>query len=166
MGFLHKIKASPYYERLKNSVQYRYDRRQFLIISGAFGVVFLLILFMFFALWSVSQEVGALLLLMLELLVPLFLIVYSAFRWLDIFTHIDSYIFCQVKLDRPHIEGRGGAHFTVEFTDRHGKRLQRDTSKMFSSQWEPFLEEYNNQTVLIGYNEETDRVVVIGLENG
>lgn len=166
MGFLHKIKASPYYERLKNSVQYRYDRRQFLIFAGVFGVILLLILFMFFALWSASQEVDALLLLMLELLAPLILIVYFAFRWLDIFTHIDSYIFCRVRLDHPHTQYRGGVSFTVEFTDRHGKILRRDTAAMFSSDWEPTLEEYNNQTVLIGYNEETDRVVVIGRENG
>jgi hypothetical protein len=79
----------------------------------------------------------------------------------EIFLHIDSYIFRQAQLDHPHVKGRGGTYYTVEFTDRNGKTLRRDTRAMFTSAAEPFLEDYNNKTVTIGYNEKTDRLVVL-----
>jgi hypothetical protein len=64
-------------------------------------------------------------------------------------------------MDKIHLHGRGIACFTVEFTDRQGKTQIRDTANMFSSQWEPYVEAYNNKMALIGYNKVTDRLVVI-----
>ena len=55
----------------------------------------------------------------------------------------------------------GGHYYTVEFYDRQGKPLRRNTSCMFRDLFQPTLEEYNGQRVLIGYNSKTDRVVVI-----
>lgn len=160
MDFLQKIKDSPHYGRLKNSAQYRYDRRQFLIISVAFGIIFLMILPAMILAGDAGDPAGFV--MVIFLMIGYFLAwLYFVYHWLEIFLHINSYIFFQARLDQPHVQGRGGVGFTVEFTDRHGNQLQRKTSAMFSSQWEPYLEEYNNQTVLMGYNEKTDRLVVI-----
>lgn len=161
MNFLQKIRESPNYTRLKNSEQYRYDKRQFIIISVCFGIIFLLFLpMMILAAGSPSAAVA---LFYLVLLVVGYFLVWAfyTYTWLEIFRHMDSYIFFQARLDQPHIHGRGGVSFTVKFTDCHGKQQQKETSKMFSSQWEPLLEDYNNQLVLMGYNEETDRLVLI-----
>lgn len=158
---IQKIKGSPHYSRLRESVQYRFDRRQFLIISVLFGLIFLMFLPLMILAGDTSNGEASFAMCILLMLGLLLAVVFYAYSWLGIFLYIDSYIFCQVRLDQPHAVGRGGVKFTVEFTDRHGTQLKRDTSAMFSSQWEPLLEDYNNKTVLIGYNEETDRVVLI-----
>lgn len=161
MRFLQKIKDSPHYSRLKNSAQYRYDRRQLIIMSVCLGIVLLPMMVLLCLEFKIGNPDPSIVLAVFYVLFLVGALIYFAYHWLEIFLHIDSYIFCQVRLDQPHVQGRGGAYFTVKFTDRHGNQLQRDTSKMFSSNWEPYLEEYNNQMVLIGYNEKTDRLVVI-----
>lgn len=161
MRFLQTIKESPHYLRLKNSVQYRYDRRQFVIFSVIIGISFVIMLPLVFLVGSSNEDAAAFVMVMFLMMGYFVGWLFITYHWLEIFRHIDSYIFFQARLDQPHVSGRGGASFTVEFTDRHGKTIKRDTSQMFSSQWEPYLEDYINQTVLIGYNEETDRLVVI-----
>lgn len=164
MNPIQKMKNSPHYLRLKESVEYRYDKKQFLLIFVSIGLLALPILITGIVLLGRSGNSSAMYSMVWFMFLGfgyLMLLLYFAYRWLEIFLHIDSYIFCEVLLDQPHVQGRGGVKFTVTFTDRHGKQLKRETSTMFSSSWEPYLEDYNNQKVLIGYNEETDRVVVI-----
>lgn len=163
MNSIQKMKNSPHYLRLKESVEYRFERKQFVIVASLFGGLFVLLLLMLLPLTGQTDRSDSAITMGLAFLGFLYcpLILYQAYRWLEVFLHIDSYIFCEVLLDQPHVQGRGGVKFTVTFTDRHGKQLKRETSTMFSSSWEPYLEDYNNQKVLIGYNEETDRVVVI-----
>ncbi len=161
MHFFGKIKDSPNYERLKNSVQYRYDRWQFRII-GIFCAILILPMLALLSLGiGVKGAEVAVAFGIVYMLAMLCMVAYFAYHWLEIFRYMDSYIFCQVRLDQPHVAGRSGVKFTVEFTDRHGKLQKRDTDTMFSSHWEPYLEDYNNKIVLIGYNEETDRIVII-----
>ena len=163
MNPIQKMKNSPHYLRLKESVEYRFDRKQFVIVASLFGGLFVLLLLMLLPLTGQTDRSDSAITMGLAFLGFLYcpLILYQAYRWLEIFLHIDSYIFREVVLDRPHTAGRYGMYFTVTFLDRHGKPLKRDTAKMFFSQSEPCFEDYNNQKVLIGYNEETDRVVVI-----
>lgn len=160
---MNKIKDSPHYSRLKESVEYRYARKQFLIALLCFGLGALILILPISLVVDANDPSDAFAFAGFAFtgIVYLCFIAYFTYRWLEIFLHIDSYIFCEVVLDQPHVEGRGGVKFTVTFTDRHGKHLKRDTGTMFSSHYEPYLEDYNNQKVLIGYNEETDRVVVI-----
>ena len=161
MNFIQKIKESPHYERLKKSVQYTYDRRQFIIISVCFGLIDLL--FVPLGILAGETSADASFVMCLFLGIGLFGVwLYYLYHWLEIFLRMDRYIFCQVRLEHPHTQYRGGTYYTVEFTDRQGNTIKRDTSPMFSSDWEPYLEDYNNKTVLIGYNEEMDRLVVIG----
>lgn len=161
MNFLQKVRESPNYTRLKNSEQYRYDKRQFIIISVVFGIIFLLLLPAIVLVAGDASAAAAFFLLLFLMMGYFLLWGYYTYHWLEIFRHMESYIFFQARLDQPHMNGRGGVSFTVKFTDRHGKPQQKETSKMFSSQSEPLLEDYNNQTVLLGYNEETDRLVLI-----
>ena len=164
MNPIQRIKASPHYSQLKGSVDYRYDKKQFLLIFVSIGLLVLPILITLIVLLGRSGNSGAMygmVWLMFLGFGYLMLLLYFAYRWMEIFLHIDSYIFCEVLLDQPHVVGRGSVKFTVTFPDSHGKQRTCDTSGMFSSGWEPYLEDYNNQTVLIAYNEVTDRVVVV-----
>lgn len=163
MHWLQAIKDSPNYPRLKDSVQYRYDRKQFLIIAIFLGGLLLFLLLSLIPLLNHSEKSDAS--IAMGLLFIVFFCVpaigYFAYHWLEIFLHIGSYTFCEVVFDKPHTGYRGGAYFTVEITDRLGNKHKKDTSQMFSSNWEPFFEDYVNQKVLVGYNSETDRLVVI-----
>lgn len=163
MNWLSQIKESPHYDKLKGSVQYKYDRRQFLII----GAMVALMLLMFVPLLALEArdpyaDAAGSLFVVLWCLVMVGMALYFLYRWLEIFLFIDHYTFFRARLDRPYLRHRGGAGFTVEFTDRQGNRREMQTSPMFSSQWEPNLEEYNNKEVLMAYNEKTDRLIVIG----
>ena len=112
MDFLHKIKDSPNYNRLKNSAQYRYDRRQFLIMSVIFGIIFLMFLPLFFLVGDGGD--AASFVLVVFMLMGYFLVwLYFLYRWLEIYLYIDSYIFCHARLDQPHVHGRGGASFLI-----------------------------------------------------
>ncbi len=159
MNFFARIKSSPHYDRLKHSAEYRYSRRQcilFMMIMLFYGLVTFLPAFFIEGELDVSFGI-----LVVFFMVFFGMWLYYCYCWLEIFLHMEHYIFCQVKMDKIHLHGRGTACFTVEFTDRQGKTQIRDTANMFSSQWEPYVEAYNNKMALIGYNEVTDRLVVI-----
>lgn len=161
---MSKMKASPHYSQLKDSVDYRFDRKQFWIFTGISLPILLPLLILVIVTLSRSESPNVAFGIMwcsFWGIAYLMLLAYFAYRWLEIFLHIDSYIFREVLLNQPHLVGRGGVKFTVTFPDSQGKQRTCDTGGMFSSGWEPYLEDYNNQTVLIAYNEVTDRVVVI-----
>ena len=162
MRWLKAVKDSPNYPRLKESVEYRFWKRELLGTSAVLGgILFLITLFCLPILLDFDGASGIVLKGLLAIAaIYLPIIGYYGYQWLAIFRHIDSYTFCETVLDRPHMS-RYGAGYTVEITDRRGSKLTRDTTKMFRSESEPYLEEYNNQKVLVGYNEETDRVAVI-----
>ena len=161
MLWLQKIKDSPNYPRLKNSVQYRFERKQFLVIAGILGAAYLLGLMVSLDLirFEPGRDGGIAILVMMSVMV-LPMVAYFAYRWLRLFLHIDAWRFSEAVLDKPHAGYKGGVYFTVEITDRRGNKKQVDTANMFSS-GEPMLEDYANQKVLIGYNEETELVAVI-----
>lgn len=171
MNRISSIKESPHYEKLKSSVQYKHDRRQ-VVVFGCVAALLLLILVP--SLIAESQNpynvaTSAVFVPFLVLIMLVYLL-YTIFRWLEIFLYIDQYVFREVVLDRPHVQSNGRysatVHFTVTLTDRYGKEIERDTDAMFSANSVPVLEEYNNKKVLVGYNEKTDRLIVIRLVNG
>ncbi len=159
MDFIRKIKESPHYERLKNSDQYRFDKRQCIIIGALTAFYGLACLLPMLSLSGPAVASAAL--VVIFFLVFFCMFVYYTYQWLEIFLHMEHYTFCQVKMDRIHVHGRGMVRFTVEFTDRSGKTQTRDTAPMFSSEWKPYVEDYNNKMALVGYNEKTDRLIVI-----
>ena len=158
MRCLDSIRESPNYPRLKESVEYRYCKTRFwtvgllsltcILVSliprtgigngGSRGILFLLGIVLFFVFLG-----------------------YGCWPMVEMFLHISDYIFMEVTLQDIHSVGKYGHYYTVEFKDRQGNSLRRNTSCMFRDLFQPTLEEYNGQRVLIGYNSKTDRVAVI-----
>ena len=94
------------------------------------------------------------------------ILVFCAIRTINIFRHPESYHFCKTVLCNP----RGGSirdtiKFTVLIEDADGNKFAADTHSIFTTHRgypNLALEDYVNQTVTVGYNEETGQVVVIG----
>ena len=161
---MKKSRTRPHYPRLRDSVECRYCKSRFL--TATLGILALTLLVALTTLIDPPGGRNGFQVGMVILVSILFLgyWVSLGYSWLEIFLHIDSCQFCEVVLDRPYIErSRYGARvrFTVEFADRSGNLLTRNTTAMFSSEKEPRLEDYDHKTVRIAYNPKTDRVIVI-----
>lgn len=87
-------------------------------------------------------------------------------RTIQIFGRPEEYIFCKCKLSSPHqrLWTKGNMYFTVVIEDEELGRFTAQTHAIFESYGiiEPLLETYINRTVTIGYNRQTETVVVIG----
>ena len=94
------------------------------------------------------------------------ILVFCAVRTVSIFRCPGSYHFCKTKLCNP----KGGSvrdtiRFTVLIEDADGNKFAADTHSIFHthrSMFGPALEDYVNQAVTAGYNEETGQVIIIG----
>ena len=94
------------------------------------------------------------------------ILVFCSIRTINIFHHAESYHFCKANLCNP----KGGSlrdtiKFTVLIEDADGNKFAANTHSIFTThRGSPnlALEDYVNQTVTVGYNEETGQVVVIG----
>lgn len=88
------------------------------------------------------------------------------YRSIQIFRRVEGYRFYKCRLSSPHQRpfSKGAMYFSVVIEDENGTRFIRDTHAIFQSHgvMSPLLEEYINQTVTVGYNRETEMVVVIG----
>ena len=78
----------------------------------------------------------------------------------------EEYFFCKCTLSSVHHRAflKGAMYFTVVIEDPEGNRFAADTHAIFAAYGiaEPLLENYINRTVTVGYNRETEMVVVIG----
>lgn len=87
-------------------------------------------------------------------------------RTFRIFRKPEEYFFCKCKLTSFHHKPflKGGMYFTVVIEDPEGGRFTADTHAIFAAYGiaEPLVENYVGKTVTIGYNRETEMVVVIG----
>ena len=87
-------------------------------------------------------------------------------RTINIFRHAESYHFCKTVLCNP----KGGSirdtiKFTVLIEDADGDKFAANTHSIFHTHtgwFTPGFEDYVNQTVTAGYNEETGQVIIIG----
>ena len=87
------------------------------------------------------------------------------YRILKICQAADAYTFTEAVLNQPHgcWYTRDRVCFTVCVQDSSGDWLGANTNSIFCVRfWEQRPEDYVNQKVLIGYNDETGMVVVIG----
>ena len=158
MSFWSVLRQSPNYPQLKNSVEYNYCKKRILILAVAM-LVFLVALLI-----PDQGDVNGVKqgILLVAGMVSLWLFFgYGCWPMVEMFLHISDYYFTEVTLQDIHSVGRYGHYYIVEFNDRQGKLLRRNTSCMFHALSKPTLEEYNGKRVLIGYNSKTDRVVVI-----
>lgn len=98
-------------------------------------------------------------------LVPIFGVHIRELR--RIYRNYEAYQFYQVKLSQPHSSDWSRArsmYFTVLLQDEEGT-IVANTHSIFGTnkrQIGPLMEDYLNETVTVGYNEETAEVVVIG----
>lgn len=86
-------------------------------------------------------------------------------RYFRVFRKISRYTFHRAVLDRPSISRFVHAfHFTVTLEGTEKGTVTADTSSIFLARgWlGPILEDYVNKEVTLAYNEETNRVVVMG----
>lgn len=159
MERLRRIWEHPNFDRIKNSVEWKALKREILLLFGILGGYSLfLIVIMLNA--RIQDSPKAALGTVLMVLLLLGETCYYLYRIWELFWYIDRYTFSTALLDKPHQGYKGSMYFTVEVLNRQGKTISRDTRKIFS-QGNPNFEEYLNKQVLVGYNEETDMVVVI-----
>jgi amino acid transporter len=94
------------------------------------------------------------------------LLIFCLWRTISIFRCPGSYHFCKAKLSNP----KGGRirdtiRFLVVLEDMDGNKFTAYTHSIFHTHKSSAglaLEDYVNQEVTVGYNEETGQVVVIG----
>lgn len=153
MRSLSEIKESPHYQRLKNSVEFKAERRSTWIVG-----IFCLILMLLMAAAAGSSRGMARSVIGFVVMLPCFL--YQLYRLVRIFFHMDSYTYTEVLLDQPKQGYKGSMYFQVRLRDRSGREFETDTNAIFSRS-EPCFEDYVNQKALVGYNNTTELVVVI-----
>ena len=156
MLWLQKLKDSPNYPRIRNSVELKAQLRQALFVWIATAVMLLLA-----ALVGVGKTPKS---TVSFVIIVLFMVPYSlyyVYRVGVLFWKIECWTFSETTLDRPHLGYKNAACFTVTVRDRSGRELEKETSHIFGTASDPVFEDYVNRRVLIGYNEETELVAVI-----
>lgn len=156
MLWLQKLKDSPNYPRIRNSVELKAQLRQALFVWIATAVMLLLA-----ALAGVGKTPKS---TVSFVIIVLFMIPYSlyyVYRVGILFWKIERWTFSEATLDRPHLGYKNSACFTVTVRDRSGRELQRDTTNIFGSISEPVFDDCVNKRVLVGYHDETDTVAII-----
>ncbi len=154
------IKESPNYPRLKASVEMRFARHNAVLYAVMAGVSALFIL-LIGSIKSPGAGAAASVMLLLFLSPIALFYVYRIFK---IYHHIDAYTFTEAELIRLHSGFNRMMYFTVTVKDRSGRDITVDTHEIFAPHgiMEPLLEDYVGKKVLIGYNNATEYVVVIG----
>ena len=156
MHWLQKIKESPNYDRIRNSVEFKAQRRHALFVWIATAALLLLV-----GLTGVDGSAKNVMSFVVLILLAVPYSLYYVYRVGVLFWKIDRWAFSETILDRPHLGYKSSAWFTVTVRDRSGRELEKETSHIFSTTAEPIFEEYVNQRVLIAYHDETDTVAVI-----
>ena len=154
MRSISEIRESPNFQRLKNSIEFKAERRSTWIV----GIFCLILILLMFTVGSLNSAGTARVVIGTIIMIPCLL--YQLYRLVRIFSHIDSYTYTETILDHPRQGFRGAMYFTVRVRNRFGKEIDVDTNHIFSRA-EPNFEDYLNQKVLIGYNNDTELVVVI-----
>ena len=160
MEHFRKIKEHPNFDRICGGVEWKALKKEILLMFGIFGGLFVLILLVQMSVGSHSVSAREAIHTAMMILILIGLGFYYLYRVWELFWYIDRYSFSTVLFDKPHQGYRGTMYFTVEVLDRQGQTIRRNTRNLFH-QGQPNFEEYLNKRVLVGYNDETDAVVVI-----
>lgn len=102
-------------------------------------------------------------------MIPLLLAcLYEAVRYFMLFLHCDSYEIYEVLLDKPttSLVYRGCVYFTVDIDTKSGMGIYRKTKPIWSdyplSKFKAW--EYMNSKIHIAYDENRDRIIILGME--
>lgn len=151
-------------EQLKNSLD-MVSVRMYLFIAGMVALLEgVMVLFLISGPPFGPSRWGAYGLMLLISVVPI--LIFCAWRTISIFRCPGSYHFCKANLCNP----KGGRirdtiRFLVVLEDMDGNKFTAYTHSIFHTHRSSAglaLEDYVNQEVTVGYNEETGQVVVIG----
>lgn len=151
-------------EKLKNSLD-MVNVRLWLFVAGMVALLEgVMVLFLISGPPFGPSRWGAYGLMLLISVVPI--LIFCAWRTISIFRCPESYHFCKAKLSNP----KGGRirdtiRFLVVLEDADGDKFTAYTHSIFHTHRGSAglaLEDYVNQEVTVGYNEETGSVVVIG----
>lgn len=147
-------------EQLRNSLEYAYCHRMLrlsLLVLALIAVPTTLLL-----IFSKCQPSAVCLIGSLVIVGCCF---YNLHRLRQIFSHMEDYQIFTVTLLKPvvyHSRYSSSVSYEVTFPDLDGKLITRETSRMFRNYDYPRIQDFNGHQVLVGYNETTDRLVVIG----
>ena len=150
-----RLKDSLNYKNIVASVDFRYGRRQTLIMALTSAVALLVARLKY----PDPEALRVFLILWALLMAPV--VLWCLIRWLEIFIKPDGYVFFTAKLDQPNLAYRRGIYYTVTGADREGRPIVANTRRMFGYVFEPNFEEYNNLQVLAGYNQRTGRLIIV-----
>lgn len=155
-----EVKESANYGRLRNSVEMRVAKHSVALYGGILAFSLMMVAAPILMTEDAAMAALGITVILLALIpFPLFYI----HRIFKIYSHIDDYTFTEVVLDKPHGGFNRMIYFSVTVKDRFGASIPVDTHEIFYTHgWEPLLEDYVNKKVLIGYNNVTQYVVVIG----
>ncbi len=151
-------------EKLKNSLD-MVSVRLYLFMAGMVALLEgVMVLFLISGPPFGPSRWGAYGLMLLVSVVPI--LIFCAWRTISIFRCPESYHFCKTTLCNP----KGGRirdtiRFLVLLEDAEGSKFTAYTHSIFQTHKSSFglaLEDYVNREVTVGYNEETETVVVIG----
>lgn len=150
-------------KKLWDSLEMTVVRRQ-LILIGVLWIVMAVICWLQFR-EPYLREAGILMQVVTALVILPFLGFYL-WRTVQLFRSPEEYFFCKCQLSSPHqrLWTKGNMYFTVVIEDEELGRFAAQTHAIFESYGilEPLVETYINSTVTIGYNRETEMVVVVG----
>ena len=150
-----RLKDSPNYENIVKSLDFRFGRRQVLvmIVAALLGILISMLKY------PDPEEKRIFMIVAAAIFGPA--ILWYLIRWLDIFIKPDHYIFFTAVLDQPNLGYKRGIYYTIHGIDREGRPIVANTRKIFGTLFAPTFEEYNNLKVLVGYNERTGRTIVV-----
>ena len=146
-------------EQLRNSLEYAYCHRMLrlsLLVLALIAVPTTLLLIFSKCQPSAVCLIGS--------LVIVGCCVDNLHRLRQIFSHMEDYQIFTVTLLKPvvyHSRYSSSVSYEVTFPDLDGKLITRETSRMFRNYDYPRIQDFNGHQVLVGYNETTDRLVVI-----
>lgn len=155
-------------EMMNNSIEATLRKRNIRILLIGFTVLFFVYLGIYISSGLPFDSIFFILLVLIFGICGGFVL----FQWLyyhSLFSNIEGYKLYEVMLDRPTASYlyKGYVYFTITIESEEGIRIYRKTKALWSdyigSKYKVW--EYMNSKVWIAYNEERDRLVVLGLED-
>ena len=115
--------------------------------------------------FALSFEITGIVMLVFALMFLPF-VLFALYKYRALFKNLNDYEIYEVRLDHPGTSYwyRGAIYYTVTIETKAGYRVSMDTKPLWSGgAFASFrLDEYNNKKIKIAYNEQTDKMMVLG----
>lgn len=152
-------------EQLRNSLEYAHCQRSLRL--SLVGLILLAVPTFLLLIFTKGKPGGdsSMAVCFIGSLVIVGLCFYNLHRLRQIFSHMEDYQIFTVTLTKPvvyHNRYSSSVSYEVTFPGPDGKYITRETARMFRNYDHPRIQDFNGHQVLVGYNETTDRFIVIG----